>query len=109
MSGHKEELTPIHEKLPYVVQSKDPHAHGERGEWMTRWDMGNHSVIIGKSNAYILLAQCKREMPQLKWRILKKNEADAYQQGIEVGKRLAAENQEKRKWHRPLLALPEHL
>jgi hypothetical protein len=90
--------------LPYVIQSKDPDAAGEEAEWHTHWDIG---PIEGKSNAYDKMDGLKRQFSsRLKWRVLKKNEADAYEQGIQVGMRLGRSHPRR---HAPLRFVPENM
>src|SRR5512146_1884983 len=91
------------EHLPYVIQVKDPEARGADAEWQTLWDLGS---IHGKSAAYIRLELLREtNPPHLKWRILKKNEADCYEQGIQVGRRLRRDRIRRP----PLMFMPEHM
>jgi hypothetical protein len=78
-------LRVVHEQLFYVVQVKDPTSEGETSEWSTRADLG---AIQGKSGAYDIMEAQKLEAPTLRWRVLKKNEADKYEEGIQAGRRL---------------------
>ena len=98
----QEALKVMARHLQYVIQMKDPEAGGEEGEWKTLWEEG---PITGKKHAYDRMNELKeRAPPRMKWRILKKNEADAFEQGIEVGRKLAGAPRRS-----PLRFLPENI
>jgi hypothetical protein len=85
----EEALRILRYHLKYVVQVKDPEAQGPEREWCTRNDIGQ---ITGKAKAYDVMNALKERNPvRLQWRVLPQNEADRYQQGVEVGKKLALE------------------
>jgi hypothetical protein len=97
----------LSENLQYVLQSKnpDPGAIGADAEWMTRWDIG---PIKGKVEAYKAMEKQRQLIPNTKWRVMQRNEADVYENGIAVGRRLGPDLEFRHK-RRPLMAMPEHL
>ena len=98
-------LAVMREQLQYVVQSKDPTAYGEAAEWHTRWDIGQ---VQGKRAAYEVMLHNRDKNPKLKWRLMQRNEADVYEQGVEVGKRIIAAAR-SRQQRLPLQYMPEHM
>lgn len=98
----KKALEMLARMLPYVIQAKDPEATDADGEWMTLWKVGE---ITGKDAAHKRLDELRPLAPaRIQWRVLKKNEADVYEEGINVGRRLC--NSTRRP---PLRYLPENL
>jgi hypothetical protein len=85
----EEALRVLRHHLKYVVQVRNRLARGAEGAWHTRTDLG---CIVGKSEAYDVMNAEKEKNPgPFQWRVLPQNEADRYQQGVEVGKKLARE------------------
>lgn len=87
------------ERLPYVLQYKDR----TTGEWK---NFGK-DLIRGKTAAYEMLNRKKRQHGEsVAWRVVPKNEADKYREGIELGRRLSGGS---RSGYRALIHLPERL
>jgi hypothetical protein len=99
----QEALHIMSKHLKFVLQSRNPKASGAEGEWKTRWDIG---PITGKKAAKETEKKLRKEHPELWWRTLKKNEADAYEEGLQVGRRIQEAETPRRM---PLLALPENI
>jgi hypothetical protein len=71
------------------------------------------SSIRGRKKAYSMLSDLTKdpENSERKFRVLSKNEADKYQEGLSAGASLYqdgfSDREPRRRW--PLMALPEHL
>ena len=78
----EEALTVIRANLYYVVQSR------EAGS--TLWnEWKSIPPVKGQDAAYDVVRRCREEYPDFQWRVLKKDEADLYMQGIRAGRRYA--------------------
>lgn len=90
-------LDVIHEHLPFQLQRREK----ETGEWK---NIG--SCVRGQEAAYAELHAFKKENPKADLRVLPKNEADKYREGIVVGRKLGPEVPKKQKRS---MYMPEHL
>lgn len=86
--------------LKYVVQSRDPEAVDDL--WRTEQE---YAPVTGQDNAYALSHKLQKKHPRMQYRVLKKNEAEAYTQGLMAGLRYA----KKVSSHKPLRFLPENV
>jgi len=64
--------------LYYVVQSKEA-----GGIWRT-WK--HLPPVKGQDEAYDIVRNMREEYPEHQWRVLKKDEADLYTQGLKAGR-----------------------
>ena len=100
---YEEALRILQLKAPYVIQKKDR----QTGEWKT---VGN--VIRGKDAALTAMAELQKTNKHSDYRMLQKNEADKYREGLSVGRRLGPEeeiDEEREEKRLPLMFMPEHL
>lgn len=92
-------LDQVQEYLPYAVQQ----LHKKTGEWKT---VGN--CVRGREAAYVELNNMKKADPKASFRVLPKNEADKYREGIALGRKLGPEEKEPRK-KLPQMYMPDNL
>lgn len=99
--NYDELLDQLQEMLPYIVQRKEP---GEI-EWKNL-----EQSIRGKAPAFDRMVEIQEEPGNEKaqFRVLPKNEADKYREGLAVGRLLGPEEEESRE-RRPLMVMPERL
>ena len=94
-------VTELQESLPYMLQRRE-----EGGVWKS---VGKS--IRGRTAAFDLLNRSKainkqRGRTGVQYRVLPKNEADKYSEGVAAGR---GDNEQPRRSRRPLLVLPDHL
>jgi hypothetical protein len=68
----------IRDNLYYVVQSKEL-----GGIWRT-WP--HLPPVKGQDEAYDIVRNMREQYPEHQWRVLKKDEADLYTQGLKAGR-----------------------
>lgn len=91
-------LRSAQEKLPWVLQKKEPN-----GSWRP---VGK--ILPGRMAALEYLNKTKEKEPKNTWRVLPKNEADKYTEGLRQGLAIARAASSAKK-RRPTLVLPENL
>ena len=98
---YQKALDIMHEHLPMQLQRQDR----KTGEWK---NIG--SCVRGHEAAYAELNSIKEKTPKAVLRVLPKNEADKYREGLSLGRKLGPESEEqsgsKRKHQ---MYLPEHM
>lgn len=90
-------LRSAQEKLPWVLQKKEPN-----GSWRP---VGK--ILPGRMAALEVLNKTKDKEPKNVWRVLPKNESDKYTEGLRQG--LAIGRTAPARKRRPLMSLPEKL
>ena len=76
-------LDVLHENLPMQLQRQE-----ESGEWK---NVG--SCVRGKEEAYVKLNSFKVRFPKALFRVVPKNEADKYREGLAMGRKLGPEDE----------------
>jgi hypothetical protein len=92
-------LDVLHEVLPMQIQKQ----RRGTGEWM---NLG--ACVRGQEAAYARMAELREGSPKAVFRVLPKNEADKYREGLQIGRKLGPEEDEPRR-RRPTLVLPDNL
>lgn len=106
MSVSKEQyqaaLDVLHENLPMQLQRQDK----KTGEWK---NIG--SCVRGQKEAYVKLHAFKDRFPESDLRVIPKNEADKYREGLTLGRTLGPEieGERKQKNRKPLMFMPDNL
>ena len=94
---YQKALDVIHEHLPFQLQRQDK----ETGEWK---NIG--SCVRGQEAAYAEYHALKEKSPKAVLRVLPKNEADKYREGLLAGRKLGPETSKRQK---KSMYMPEHL
>jgi hypothetical protein len=97
---YEKALDVIHEHLPFQLQRQDK----KTGEWK---NVG--TCVRGQAVAYAELNALKERIPKAVLRVLPKNEADKYREGILLGRKLGPENDDERPPRRPTMYMPDNL
>lgn len=84
---YQKALDVIHEYLPMQLQRQDTGT----GEWQ---NIG--TCVRGQTAAYAQLNLIKKTEPKASLRVLPKNEADKYREGILLGRQLGPEKKSKK-------------
>jgi hypothetical protein len=96
---YQEALDVLHEALPMQLQRQ----HKKTGEWR---NVGE--CVRGQAAAYANLNDIKEREPKAVLRVIPKNEADKYREGLAHGRKLGPE-EEAPKQRRPTMYMPDNL
>jgi hypothetical protein len=96
---YEKALDVIHEHLPFQLQRQDK----KTGEWK---NIG--TCVRGQEAAYAELHAFKEKVPKANLRVLPKNEADKYREGLALGRKLGPEEEEK-KSRKPSMFMPDRI
>ena len=92
-------LDVLHEVLPMQLQRQDK----KTGEWK---NVG--TCVRGQELAYAELKALKERTPKAILRVLPKNEADKYREGLTLGRSLGPEEEEEKR-RPPNMYMPDNL
>lgn len=96
---YQKALDVLHEALPMQLQRQEK----KTGEWK---NVG--SCFRGQEAAYEELKALREKTPKAVLRVIPKNEADKYREGLAHGRKLGPEAQET-KQRRPQMFMPDNL
>lgn len=98
---YQDALDILHEALPMQLQKK----YKKTGEWR---NVGQ--CLRGQKAAYVELHALKASAPKAVLRVIPKNEADKYREGLELGRKLGPEIDEERpRNRRPQMVMPDRI
>jgi len=94
---YQKALDILHEALPMQVQRQNK----KTGEWRNEG-----TCFRGQEAAYEALKYLKSESPKAVLRVIPKNEADKYREGLAHGRKLGPEETKQRK---PQMFMPDNI
>ena len=97
---YEKALDVIHEYLPFQLQRQDK----QTGEWT---NVG--TCVRGQEAAYVELHALKEKIPEAKLRVIPKNEADKYREGLLLGRKLGPGEEDDTRRIPSGMCLPENL